>query len=31
MSREFFGEEFVTAYSVLKRFELSRFHDLVTD
>jgi glutamine synthetase len=31
MSREFFGEEFVTAYSVLKRFELSRFDDHVTD
>jgi glutamine synthetase len=30
-SREFFGEEFVDAYSALKRFELSRFNDWVTD
>jgi glutamine synthetase len=30
-SREFFGEEFVTAYSTIKRFELSRFDDWVTD
>jgi glutamine synthetase len=31
VSREFFGEEFVTAFSVLKRFELSRLNDWVTD
>ena len=30
-SREFFGEEFVTAYSVMRRHELSRFDDWVTD
>ncbi len=31
VSREFFGEEFVTAYSVMRRHELSRFNDWVTD
>lgn len=31
VSREFFGDEFVTAFSTLKRFELSRFDDHVTD
>lgn len=30
-SRAFFGDEFVEAYSTLKRFELSRFDDWVTD
>jgi glutamine synthetase len=30
-SRAFFGDEFVTAFSTLKRFELSRFNDWVTD
>lgn len=29
--REFFGEEFVTAYTVMRRYELSRFADWVTD
>lgn len=31
VSREFFGDEFVTAFSTLKRYELSRFEDFVTD
>lgn len=29
--REFFGEEFVEAYTVMRRYELSRFADWVTD
>jgi glutamine synthetase len=29
--REFFGEEFVTAYTTMRRYELSRFADWVTD
>jgi glutamine synthetase len=31
VSHEFFGQEFVTAYLTLKRHELSRFNDWVTD
>lgn len=30
-SRSFFGDEFVTAYLVMRRYELSRFNDWVTD
>lgn len=30
-AREFFGDEFVTAYSRMRRYELSRFADWVTD
>jgi glutamine synthetase len=30
-TRELFGDEFVTAYSVMRRYELSRFNDWVTD
>jgi glutamine synthetase len=30
-SKEFFGEEFVTAYTTMRRYELSRFGDWVTD
>jgi glutamine synthetase len=30
-TKEFFGEEFVTAYTTMRRYELSRFHDWVTD
>jgi glutamine synthetase len=30
-SKEFFGEEFVTAYTNMRRYELSRFNDSVTD
>ena len=30
-TKEFFGEEFVTAYSAMRRYELSRFADAVTD
>ena len=30
-SKEFFGEEFVTAYTTMRRYELSRFDDSVTD
>jgi glutamine synthetase len=30
-SKEFFGEEFVTAYATMRRYELSRFDDSVTD
>ncbi|MFB3739269.1 MAG: glutamine synthetase family protein [Candidatus Velamenicoccus archaeovorus] len=29
--KEFFGEEFVSAYSTMRRYELSRFRDWVTD
>jgi glutamine synthetase len=29
--KEFFGEEFVTAYTTMRRYELSRFDDAVTD
>jgi glutamine synthetase len=28
---EFFGQDFVTAYLTMRRYELSRFHDWVTD
>ena len=31
LSTEFFGEEFVSAYSVMRRYELSRFGDWVSD
>jgi len=31
MSKEFFGEELVTAYSTMRRYELSRLADWVTD
>jgi glutamine synthetase len=30
-AKEFFGEEFVTAYSRMRRYELSRFEDSVSD
>jgi glutamine synthetase len=30
-AKEFFGEEFVTAYTTMRRHELSRFHDHVSD
>jgi glutamine synthetase len=30
-TKEFFGEEFVTAYVTMRRYELSRFKDWVTD
>jgi glutamine synthetase len=30
-SKEFFGEEFVTAYTTMRRYELSRFKDSVSD
>ena len=30
-TKEFFGEEFVTAYSTMRRYELARFADAVTD
>jgi glutamine synthetase len=30
-TKEFFGEEFVTAYTTMRRYELSRFADWVTD
>jgi glutamine synthetase len=30
-NKEFFGEEFVTAYTNMRRYELSRFKDSVTD
>jgi glutamine synthetase len=30
-TRAFFGEEFLTAYLVMRRYELSRFNDWVTD
>ena len=30
-TKEFFGEEFVTVYSAMRRYELSRFSDSVTD
>ncbi len=30
-AKEFFGEEFVTAYSTMRRYELSRFKDWVSD
>jgi len=30
-TKDFFGEEFVTAYSAMRRYELSRFADSVTD
>ena len=30
-TKEFFGEEFVTAYTRMRRYELSRFRDWVTD
>ena len=30
-SKEFFGEEFVTAYTRMRRYELSRFKDAVSD
>jgi glutamine synthetase len=29
--KEFFGEDFVTAYATMRRYELSRFHDHVSD
>ncbi len=31
LMKEFFGEEFVTAYTRMRRYELSRFKDWVTD
>jgi glutamine synthetase len=31
VTKEFFGEEFVTAYSAMRRYELSRFKDWVSD
>jgi glutamine synthetase len=31
VSRDLFGDEFVSAFSALKRFEVSRFEDQVTD
>ncbi len=31
MTREFFGDDFVTAYSAMRRYELSRFNDWVSD
>jgi glutamine synthetase len=30
-ARDFFGEEFVTAYAAMRRYELSRFGDWVSD
>jgi glutamine synthetase len=30
-SKEFFGEEFLAAYTAMRRYELSRFADWVTD
>ena len=30
-TKEFFGEEFMTAYTTMRRYELSRFSDWVTD
>ena len=30
-TREFFGDEFITAYTTMRRYELSRFGDWVTD
>jgi glutamine synthetase len=30
-TKEFFGEEFVTAYTTMRRYELSRFRDSVSD
>ncbi|MGQ0668955.1 MAG: glutamine synthetase family protein [Actinomycetota bacterium] len=30
-TKEFFGDEFITAYLVMRRYELSRFNDWVTD
>jgi glutamine synthetase len=30
-ARDFFGEDFVTAYSTMRRYELSRFRDWVSD
>jgi glutamine synthetase len=29
--KEFFGEEFIAAFTAMRRYELSRFHDHVTD
>jgi glutamine synthetase len=31
LSKKFFGDEFVEAYSVMRRYELSRLGDWVTD
>jgi glutamine synthetase len=31
MTKEFFGEEFITAYTAMRRYELSRFQDHVSD
>jgi glutamine synthetase len=31
VTREFFGEEFVTAYTTMRRYELSRYKDWVSD
>jgi glutamine synthetase len=31
MCKEFFGEEFITAYTAMRRYELARFHDHVSD
>ena len=30
-SKEFFGEDFVTAYATMRRYELSRYKDSVSD
>ena len=30
-SKEFFGEDFVTAYTAMRRYELSRFQNSVSD
>ena len=31
MTKEFFGDEFISAYTTMRRYELSRFRDHVTD
>jgi len=31
MTKEFFGEEFISAYTAMRRYELSRYYDHVTD
>ena len=30
-TKDFFGEEFIAAYTTMRRYELSRFGDHVTD
>ena len=31
MCKEFFGDDLITAYSAMRRYELSRFQDHVSD